>query len=272
MIYSVITESVLGLAFWTASLVIVTFIVSSGLISRGVYPKLLQEDKQDYLSDSIRLLFYFSILFTALVITFGKPGLFALNPNYADAELVVVILGIQIFLYTISANLQTFITGIEKVDVDRKSSFRDYYKSKLFFIPTITIIQSLSYVVLLIIVLSIASNIITSQIELLVYWAMVSLVIQIPVTIYTVILFRKHFISSFKIKSITKYFFAGIFSFGFIHIILNNYLQYNIEVFKFLPEVLMYALLGIFLYIGITVLIDSKTRILLKNIINVLKK
>ena len=266
-IFSIITGSVIGIAFWTASLVITNIISNSGLISRAVYPKLLQGNTHEFLPDNLRHLFYFSILFTILSITFAKPALFALNPNYVVAVPIVIILSIQIFLYTISANLQTFITGIERVDENKDSTFKDYLKSKLFYIPTITIIQSIVYLVSLTIILSIMSNVTDSQLDLVIYWAIVSLSIQIPISAVTFILIKNYFSIKFDLKSIFKYLFGGLIAYVTTQFLLESFLEYNVKLINFIPSILVYLFIGISIYFGITYLIDNKTRNLFDAII-----
>ena len=271
-IFSIITESVIGLAFWTASLAITTIIVSSGVMSVAIYSKLLQGMEKAFLPNSLRHLFYFSILFTALVITFAKPGLFALNPEYASAELVVIVLAVQVFLYTISGNLQSFITGIEKVDTNKKSTFQDYLKSKLFFIPTLTLIQSSVYIILLTVMLLSMVSIVESQMDLILYWAIIGLIVQIPISVYTGILFKKNFSINLDIKNIGKYFISAIISFGITQVLINSFLEYNGEIIKFLPQVILFIIFFVVMYVGITIVIDSNTRILAKAIISEIKK
>ena len=271
-IFSIITESVIGLAFWTASLAITTLIVNSGHISIAVYSKILQGKETKFMTDSLRHLFYFAILFTALVITFAKPGLFALNPEYASAELVVIVLAIQVFLYTIAGNMQDFITGTEKVDTNKKSTFKDYLKSKLFFMPTITLIQSSLYIILLTVMLLSMVSIIESQIELILYWAVIALIVQIPISVYSWTIFRKNFSVNLDIKNIGKYFISAIISFGITHVLINSFLEYNGAIIEFLPQVILFIIFSVIMYVGITIVIDSNTRILAKAIISEIKK
>jgi len=271
-IYSIITESVIGLAYWTASLVITTIIASSGLISRAVYSKLLQGNNSEFISDSLRHLFYFSILFTALIISFARPGLYALNPEYAIAEFIVIVLAIQSFLFTITGSVGSFILGIEKVDLDKKSTFRDYFKSKLFFMPTLTLIQSIVYIGLLTLMLLSLVSIIDSQIDLIFYWALISLIVQIPISIYTGIIFRKNFTIHVQIKSISKYLLSAFVVFLVSQFLISSFLDYQNDIFKFLPQVVLFIILGTLIYLGITILIDSKTKFLIKSIFSELQK
>ena len=180
---------------------------------------------------------------------------------------IVIILSIQIFLYTISANLQTFITGIERVDENKDSTFKDYLKSKLFYIPTITIIQSIVYLVSLTIILSIMSNVTDSQLDLVIYWAIVSLSIQIPISAVTFILIKNYFSIKFDLKSIFKYLFGGLIAYVTTQFLLESFLEYNVKLINFIPSILVYLFIGISIYFGITYLIDNKTRNLFDAII-----
>ena len=224
------------------------------------------------MTDSLRHLFYFAILFTALVITFAKPGLFALNPEYASAELVVIVLAIQVFLYTIAGNMQDFITGTEKVDTNKKSTFKDYLKSKLFFMPTITLIQSSLYIILLTVMLLSMVSTTESQIDLILYWAVIALIVQIPISVYTWIIFKKNFSINLDVKDIGKYFISAIVSFGITHVLINSFLEYNVAIIEFLPSVFLFMIFSVVMYVGITIVIDSNTRLLAKAIINEIKK
>ena len=61
-IFTIITGSVIGLAFWTAAMVLPATISHTGLISRAVYAKLLEEKTKEFMSENLTLVFYFGIL------------------------------------------------------------------------------------------------------------------------------------------------------------------------------------------------------------------
>ena len=56
-------------------------------------------------------------------------------------------------LSKITPNHVEFGCGIEEIDLNKKATFKDYLKSKLFFMPTITLIQSSLYIILLTVML-----------------------------------------------------------------------------------------------------------------------
>lgn len=272
VIFLVITGSVLGLAFWGVALVISTTIHSAGLISRGVYAKLLQDDDHSFLSKNIMHLFYFLILLTAVMITFSKEVLFILNPQYEIAFPVVIILSLHIFFNEIKGQSYTFLRGIEKVDTNQQATFKDYIKSKLFFIPTLELIQSIIYIGLLTIGLILLVNMKLSNIELLIYWALILLLTQIPFSINGISLLKKNLSILIDIRTILKYILIASVIFGIIYFMTDKLLLYDESVYVFIPRLFLFVALGIGSYIGITYFVDQNTKELLHSIINEIKK
>jgi hypothetical protein len=267
VIFSIITKSVIGVAFWTVSLMLVQIISNAGLISRATYPKLLQGNNNKFLQDNLRHLIYFAILFSAIVITFAKPGLHVLNPEYVVVEYIVIILAVRAFFKIITKNILMFISAKDMIDINEKSSFLDYIKSRIIRVSTIEIISSISYIVILATILLMIISGIESQLELVLYWALIILIIQVPTSLYSIIYFRKEFLIKIEIQSIVKYLVAAIISFGLSRILLDMVLEYDLELIKFLPQILLFIMLSIGMYIGITAIIDIKTRNLINAVV-----
>lgn len=270
VIFLAITGSVEGLAFWTASSTLSVFIQNSGLISKAVYPKLLQGQKTEYVRENITQLFYFAIPMTALIITFVKPGLFILNPVYGIAAPITIILAISTFFYTLSNVFQSYLIGIEKVDMDEKSTFSDYVKSKLFFVPTITLIQYGIYLTLLGTGLLLLGST-RPHLDLLIYWSVALLVTQIPFTIYFYVQLRRTFVVTLELNSVLKYLLVSIGTFAMINVLTEHFLVYKNNIFEFVPNVLFFIVLGITIYFVITYFIDSRTRKLFHAVIKEIK-
>ena len=176
------------------------------------------------------------------------------------------------FVLTLSNIFQSYLIGIERVDVNEKSTFKNFLKSKLFFVPTIEIIKHSTYLVILTIMLLILTPLKYSQIDLVFYWAIIALFVQIPFTIYFYILIKRNFSFKFDTITILKYFFATIISFGTIYILIDEYLNYDVTIFEFITYVLAFIIFGLLFYFSITFSIDLKTRKLLSAIIGELKK
>ena len=166
-IFTIITGSVIGLAFWTAAMILPGIISHTALISRAVYPKLLEEKSKEFLSENLTLLFYFGIVLVSLVITFAKPGLYALNPIYEIAFPIAIIMSFEVFLSVLTNVFLLNLAGVEKVDKYENSTFKDYIKSKLFFPQTIRLIQTCIYITILTVGLAILVGFESSNLDLL---------------------------------------------------------------------------------------------------------
>ena len=269
-IFTIITGSVVGLAFWVAALVLPGMITHTGLISRAVYAKLLEE-KTGFMSQNLTLVFYFGIVFTSLVITFARPGLYALNPIYEIAAPITIILSFYVFLSVFTNIFLLSLAGVERVDKFENSTFKDYIKSKLFFPQTIRLIQTSIYVLILTVGLLILVGFGSSDQELLLFWASIALVTQIPLVCILYYLVRKNITIKLEIPSIIKFLLTAIGVFGLTHVLTTQFLVYSPDLPSFLPNVLMFAAFGVGLYIIITYLIDNKIRNLVHAIIYEIK-
>ena len=158
---------------------------------------------------------------------------------------------------------------MEKVDINESSSFKDYIKSKLFFIPTLQIIQQSIYASSLAIFL--LTNNTMDFIELIFYWTVISLITQIPFTIYIGLIVRKTVSITIEWKKITKY-LASSFIFVVMWYVSNNFLDYTSNLVDFLPVLLFFITIGVALYISLTYFIDSNSRQFIKSIIHEVKK
>ena len=270
-IFTVITGSVMGLAIWTAVIAISAMITRVSTISWAVYPKLLGDTDTHYLRDNMSLLFFFNFLMTGLIITFAKPALYALNPIYAHAFPVVVILAINSFFVVLTTISIQNLGGIENIDLNEKATLRNYIHSKLFYPHTLRFIQTLIFVPILIVGLYFLINSNHSDIDLLIFWSVITLFTHLPVSIY--LLFKMTKTLNFKLDSklIIKYFVIGICSFVSIFVITENYLLYTADIFSFLPNFLLFLVIGVSFYLILAYMTDKNTRHLATSIIKEIK-
>lgn len=271
IIFPIIVGSVENLAFWLAAIAIAGIIEHSATISKAVYPKLLGGGKQEYFQENLSRVFYFAIPLVAMSLVFARPALFTLNPLYEQASVIVIILTFVMFLRMLNGVFTQPLIGIEKVDVSEKSTFKDYIKSKLFYLPTLRLIQRISYLSLLAIVLVITVPIAQVGLDLVFYWSLVALATQAPLTLIYYILLRKDFTVNIGSKSIRKYLFSGVLVFGLTYVLMDKFLIYKVSIFEFLPSFLIFISIGVCGYLLLTYLIDSKTKKLFHSIINEIK-
>lgn len=270
--FSVITGTISGLAFWTAANAISKIVAHSGQISLPLYGKLLEGGKKEYFQENLLRTLYFSFPLVAMSVTYAKPGLFTLNPIYEIASPIVIIMSVVVFLRTLDGVFDSAVTGIEKVDLKEDATFKDYIKSKLFYIPTIRLIHRSTYLVSLVALLSILAAYSFSDIDMVTYWALVALITQIPFSVYLYVLAKRSFNPKIDKVAILKYLLATIVIFGLVYLLMEEYLVYKESIFEFLPDFLPFVVIGIGGYLGFTYLIDQKTRILFKTIITKLVK
>jgi len=270
IVFSVLTGTVFGVSYWTAAIMISVLIVSSGLVTIAIYPKLLQGSQGKYLEDNLIHMLYFGIPFTCLIIFLSRPILFLLNPVYEVAVPIVIIVALTFFLRTLSSVFQNYLKGMESVDTYEKSGFKDYLKSKLFFVPTLVLIQYSLYIILLIVMLLLLIST-SSQFELVIYWSVIALVTQVPFTIYFYMLVRKNLTLKLDTYTIFKYLLVGIGVFGIVYVLTEEFLVYTNNLLQFVPHLFLFILFGIGSFFAITYLVDYRTRKLVKAIFHEFK-
>lgn len=267
IVFSTITGSVAGVAYYTAARTIGFLVNHTRSFSDALYPKLLESGKHDFLGENLIKFFYFAFPLFGLSIVLAKPGLYALNPIYEIAEPVVILLAIRSFLTTFGKILFQALQGIEKVDVNKNSTFRDYATSKLILYPTFQLIRNVIYFASLAIILILLHSE-KAEIELVIYWSIIGLIVEIPLTIYIYRLVKKNFQLNVNFSSLLKYLSATIIVFGFTYVVSTMFLEYRISIFEFLPQIIGLVIISIIVYLSLTYAIDNRTRILVKAIIN----
>lgn len=271
LIFSLITGSVMGLAYWVAATTVGTAVRHSSQITRAVYPKLLSGGPKKHLQSNLMRLFYFAFLFMAISITFAKPALFLLNPIYDVAVLAVIFITIRSFLKILGSSFTQAIEGIEKVDT-KQSTQKEYLKSNLFLLPSFRLIRRAVYLVCLAIGLLILIQNNASQIDLITYWSIIGLVVEIPFTIHKYHLVTKAFPLSLDVGTVLKYFIISIGVFTMVYFLMEEFLIYELSIFEFIPNLIPFLFFGILTYFALTYLADKKTRKLFKAIFSEIKK
>ena len=82
MIFSLLTGSLIGLAFWGASITIGNLMLHSQKLYQGLYPKILTSEKKEFVIISFTRTLYFAIPIFCAILILAKPSLYILNPQY----------------------------------------------------------------------------------------------------------------------------------------------------------------------------------------------
>ena len=272
LVFASLTQSVDGLAFYGAAAVIGSIVGYSALIGSGIYPKLLSGGKKNLINGNVTLLFYFAFPMAALSITFAEEGLLILNPVYEIVSAVVIFITIRIFLDALNMSLYQHIIGIEKVDINPNSTFIDYIKSNLFIAPTFQLINSSTYLIILVIGILILQSYKESEINLILFWSFISIVGFLPYTVYLFIKIKREIKINIEYKIISKYFVICSIVFSIIFFLSNKYLIYNESIINFSIHLTGFIIASIGGYFLLTYALDSRTREIFNSILNELKR
>ena len=266
VIFSAITGSVIGVAYFTAARTIGYLVDHTRSIAQAMYPKLLEGGKQEFLQENLMLFFFLSFPLVSSSIIFSEAGLYLLNPIYVIASPVVIFLSLRAFLIALNSNFFLSLQGLEKVDLEKKSTWKDYTKSQLMLHPTLQLIRSGIYFGILAIIFLINTDA-EFTIELISIWALTGLLVEIPLTAYMIHMVKKQFTLNLQWSSITKYLITctgvGILT----YYLISQFLIFTENFFEFFIHLLPFVIFSVSLYFIITVIIDKRANELAKKIV-----
>jgi O-antigen/teichoic acid export membrane protein len=271
LIFTVFSESVTGLAIFAVANVIGSLITIANSITIPTYAKLLAMDKENYLKENLTLMLFFAIPLGSISIVFARPALFALNPVYEGAVLIVIVMVFKGFLSSLTNIFQQYVWGNEKIDINSNVNVKGFLKSTIFKIPTVKIIDYSGYLILLIIGLTVLKQNSASELDYVLYWAIISATIQIPLVLYLGNQVKKQLKLTVDVKRLSKYVLTGIGVFGTIFVFTEKFLVYNDSIFEFLPHLLLFVGISVIGYIMISYIIDKRIRNLVNAIIQEIK-
>jgi len=265
LVFSTMSNSLIGLAYWTAGITIAALVTQSGNFSQALYPKLIATRKKEFAEDNLKRTLYFAIPSLALSIVLAKPLLHIINPIYADGVIIVYFLTLRAFVNIFLNFSFNVMRAYEQVDSNQNASFKQYFKSKLFFVPTLTFVLSGLYLGILILILIIKPSEWT-VIDLVQTWSLIYFGSYAPFALYGMILIRKNYKVSIPFLNILKYSLVTLLASLTLYYFTENYLTYYTSIWKFIPEVIPLLALGGVIYFGLTYLIDSPTRTFFNSI------
>ena len=261
IVYTVIIGSVIGIAYYVAANVASKMVKHTVLISQGLYPKLLTKGSKDHITDNFTLLMYFAIPLVILAVLFSRHMMFLLNPEYAQAWMVGVLLTFGRFLRVIMKFLKRVLMGTDDVDVNKTPSASALLHSKLFMASTVGNVYYAVYLAVLAASLYIFRDL--PELELVTIWSLVMLSVSTPFLLYYVMLVRRY--ASFRVKyvDILKHVVGGIGIVIVFALTNEHIIVFDTSIYTYLPGLLLEMAICCATYLGITYAIDKKTRRLL---------
>jgi len=272
VLYSIITGSVLGIAFYHAAVTVSAIVTHSASISQALYPKLLAEKNYQGILKNLTHVMFFAIPLLGISLIFSKAALFALNPSYQDAWLIVILLSFKMFVYILKTVPGAILAGTEQVDTEKNPTFSRLMASNLFKVPTILSIFNAIYLGTLIVVLILLPNSNGNELELVTWWALIGLIIEIPSTIALWIKSKKYAKFSFPIKNTSKYIGATLVFIVIFYFMSPFIITYEESIYKFLPALILQLSICVGIYFMITYTIDKEVKLLFKTIFNEIRK
>ena len=264
IIYTVITGSVVGVAYYAAALVVAKRVGRVGQISQALYPKLLAEGGRDHITENLTWMMYFAIPLVILAALFSRHAMFLLNPEYAEAWMAGVLLAFGMFLQVIMKFLQHVLTGTDDVDVEEPSAAA-LLRSRLFLVGTV---ENAYYAVYLgVLAASMYTFRDLPEPELVVVWSSVMLAISAPFLSYYIMLARKHVPFRVPYGNVLRH-VAGGAGMAVVFMLTNEHVViFDVSIYSYLPGLLLELTICCATYLGITYAIDRKTRKLFRMVL-----
>ena len=259
LIFPIITGSLTAVAYWGIGMTISRFIEYSGAMTQGLYSKILATGDVKYAIDNLRYTLFIAIPILALIIVLSKPILFVLNPLYGHISIPIILFSFHMFLFTIFTFSINILRGKDEVDVGKKNNFKKYINSDIFKTSTILLVYSVSYIITLMILLY--SDIFGhTDLELITGWTITLLTFTTIFTIYTLILLNRKYSVSLPYRSMIKYTLATIPVITIINYTLEKFFAYSSDIVYLVTQTLILVIIGLSIYISISVVIDKPCR------------
>ena len=266
VIFTIMTGSIVGVAYYAAALVIANIVMRSAYISQALYPKLLAKGSHEYISENFVRMLYFAIPMLVTSIVFSEHALFALNPEYAHAGMAVILLAFGAIFSVITRFFYQILMGIDTVDVEKNPSMSKLLRSNLFRVSTFLNLRYISYITILVVFLYIFQDL--TDIELVTAWSAMTLATSVPFMIYSGILVRQHTVFSIHYAAILKYIIGGM-GMAATFVLTNEYIvTFEISIYSYLPNLILELLVCCAVYLGITCAIDRNIRRLFRLILS----
>lgn len=268
IVFSIITGSLVGVAYFTASKTLGMMVNHVRAINVGLYPKLLESEKKEFIKENLIKFSYIGFPLTGFAIIFSKAGLYALNPIYEIAWPVVILISLKMFFKSLNQMFFDILLGLENIDKNKIATTKEFIRSNLFWVPTFDLIRHGIYIVSLIIIFIIFRENFNSLIELVIVWSFIGFIVEIPLTVYLHNKIKLEVKNIFEKKYIIKYLILTLIIFSFSGMILDKFIIYDEKFFTYFPQLIIFILIPIIMYLGITYFVDKKTKILFKSIFN----
>ncbi|MDI9619366.1 MAG: hypothetical protein QFX33_00875 [Candidatus Nezhaarchaeota archaeon] len=135
-------------AYYGAASTLASIVGYSSSLAIALYPRLLSGSKPEDVTETLKLVLMFAIPMSVGALVLSQELLYMLNPSYAVAWVIVVLLSLNSLLSTVSSLFESTVSGSERVDSEGHLSVIRLVKSRLFKLITLSYVQTAVVVVL----------------------------------------------------------------------------------------------------------------------------
>ncbi|MCS7385840.1 MAG: hypothetical protein NDF55_03730 [archaeon GB-1867-005] len=250
---------------------VIAVILYSNALTSALYPKLLSGGTGRDIEVAMSFMLMFAIPMAAGTIAMSKVFLSLLKPAYIASASALSVAAIQALLLSLTNLFAGSLAGIERIELFENVSFKDYIKSKLFYVPSIRLITRIAYLAALGLVLYITSTSVSDPITIVFMWIGVKAVFDaLTMLIYAFKLSRE---IDFKLPltSIMKYTASSLVMLAVLWLLGIGQVECKVFVEAFKLAIMGVAI-GAAIYFTLIAILDGEVRRLFKDAINELKK
>ncbi|MGQ9530472.1 MAG: hypothetical protein ACUVTC_03445, partial [Candidatus Bathycorpusculaceae bacterium] len=243
-----------------AAAIIAAIINYSSFLAFALYPKLLAEGKSEDVTAAMKIVLMFTVPMTAGAMVLSDSYLTILSSDYRAAVPVLVVLSIDALVATISGIYGTVLVGFEKLDEKAKISFKELFKSRLFFVFSLPYLHSA--ITLPTTYYALTTCVQNDPVQAALYVSIINSVARFVMFLIQYVVVRRIVRVKVPWWNIAKYVFASI-----LMAIVLFLLPHPTTIF------LTFAVtaIGGILYLSVLMVIDREARILVSRMLQIIK-
>ncbi|MBS7634201.1 hypothetical protein KEJ34_01695 [Candidatus Bathyarchaeota archaeon] len=242
----------LARAYYGASSAIASIVGYSSSLSFALYPKLLSEANPSDVSSSLKMILMFALPMCIGAIVLSEPLLLILNPLYAVAKPILILLSINALLSAASSVFDSIISGTERLDADEEISYRKMIGSRLFLQQTLTYAQAAVIVPLMYVILAVGMPDALTATE---YLALINVLTNLSIIVSKYVIASRCLRFDIPWVSLIKYLSASL---------VMSLVLYLTPTLARLSMVAVKVLFGALVYFSLVLLVDKEARKMLK--------
>tara|TARA_Y100000590_G_scaffold97051_1_gene110299 strand:+ start:1628 stop:3112 length:1485 start_codon:yes stop_codon:yes gene_type:complete len=267
IIVSVILGSTTVVGLFQASRLFTLIVRYSETFLRVLNPKLIRDDKYEDIVLTLRLQALVAVPLVVGALMLSESLLGILGIQYMQAANVLRILTIVAVLEGIEVLIWSILTGIEKSDQNIENlQFNKLKNSWLIRIPLIDLTKYAIYFPTLAMIMYISRGI-ENELSLSMYWAIILLLVTIPITIYKIILVNRAIKLEVPKLSILTYIASGIVMSGFLYYYTQLIPLTKTSTIEMILYIIPPGIASVSIYSILIIIFDSFVRKMVKDLI-----